>query len=165
MTVYLTADPHLDHADLLIHCNRPFKYIKDWNRVFVENWNAAVEDHDEIFVLGDFHMSTDPKRIEYWVKQLRGKKHLILGNHDRLNPFAYVDAGFLSVHTALWLIEDKILLAHDPSVSNVLNANQILLCGHVHNLFDRCKNAINVGVDVRNFRPVSLDNLREEYEF
>jgi len=165
MTTYLTADPHIDHADLLIHCNRPFKYIKEWNRAFVENWNGEVEDNDEVFVLGDFHLSTDPKRIEYWVKQLRGKKHLILGNHDRLNPFAYVAAGFLSVHTALWLIENKILMAHDPAVVNVLENDQILLCGHVHNLFRQCKNAINVGVDVRGFKPVSLDCLREEYDF
>lgn len=33
------------------------------------------------------------------------------------------------------------------------------LCGHVHEAWARRDRIINVGVDVRNFRPVTLDEL------
>lgn len=41
------------------------------------------------------------------------------------------------------------------------NDGRILLCGHVHNHWKVQKNMINVGVDVWDFTPVSLDEIRQ----
>ena len=49
-------------------------------------------------------------------------------------------------------------MVHDPAESQV-RRDRVFLVGHVHDLFKICKNAINVGVDVWDYRPVSLADL------
>jgi calcineurin-like phosphoesterase family protein len=61
-------------------------------------------------------------------------------------------------------------MCHDPALANVLPEDSILLCGHVHNLFKTttslCKNikVINVGVDIWDFTPVSIEQIYELLE-
>jgi calcineurin-like phosphoesterase family protein len=58
-----------------------------------------------------------------------------------------------------------IAMAHDPAIYQPAIYDKIMLCGHIHNLFKNMKigsGLFNVGVDVRNFRPVSFDELLEE---
>ena len=100
------------------------------------------------------------------IGKLNGTKHLIFGNHDEFKWQRYVDIGFTTVHSALWL-EDKglnIVMAHDPSVYCTLNPDTVLLCGHVHTLFKSLKEqrVVNVGVDVWDFKPITIKQIREE---
>ena len=91
------------------------------------------------------------------------RKILILGNHDSLKPFTYIDLGFESVHTSLELSYNgkDYVLVHDPAAS-CIDRNRIFLCGHVHDLFKIQRNVINVGVDVWNFFPVSMEQIEVE---
>jgi len=41
---------------------------------------------------------------------------------------------------------------------------QTVLCGHVHNNWKHRFNNVNVGVDVRDFKPVKLYNAADEYK-
>ena len=94
------------------------------------------------------------------VERLNGNKHLILGNHDAFKPFTYVNMGFLSVHTSLHLEMLDLYLVHDPAVANVLR-DKVWLHGHIHNLWKKNGNLINVGVDAWNYMPVTLDEILE----
>jgi calcineurin-like phosphoesterase family protein len=98
------------------------------------------------------------------ISRISGRKILILGNHDKLNPFKYVEAGFESVHTSLVL--DKFFLAHDPALLAAMPLEYTMLCGHVHGLFKSMRDAqgrlvVNVGVDVWDYKPVSLEQLEK----
>ncbi len=162
--IYFTADPHYGHSAIIDYCNRPFKNVDVMNATLIRNWNNVVTDSDTVYVIGDFSMkgTEDRNYIARISNKLNGTKHLILGNHDNLKPFAYTDIGFKTVHTALELNVgdgETWLLHHDP-VASITAPDKIWICGHVHQMFKYCKNAVNVGVDVWNYTPVSINTVR-----
>lgn len=176
MEIWFTSDYHLDHFNIISYCDRPFmpkdigngdesvisKALARMFNTIVKNYNSMVGRNDLVYNLGDISLRGSENLS--WYKRtiglLNGKKHLILGNHDKLNPFSYVDAGFETVHTALHLELLDLYLAHDPAMSNV-RSDKLWICGHVHNLFKTQKNVINAGVDVWEFKPVNLSKIME----
>jgi len=154
MTIWLTADEHYDHDMIRIYENRPFPNLRVMNRTMISNHNGMVKEDDEVWHLGDFCMSKEKRRVENVLKNLKGRHHLVLGNHDYLHPFEYEDAGFISIHTAIDMID--LVLIHDPAKSRVLR-NRFWACGHIHGLFLVQANVVNVGVDVWGFKPVEVD--------
>lgn len=163
---YFTADLHLAHKNIIDLCNRPFKNCGDMDKTLINNWNSVVKSHrDIVYLLGDF--SLRGKNYEQWIintlRKLKGRKILILGNHDRLSPFEYVDLGFESVHTSM-IIHDHIVLTHDPAIAVAAPKNFITLCGHIHDAFKYLMTPrwiVNVGVDVWDYKPVSLNQIFE----
>lgn len=166
--IYFTADHHFKHRNIIRYTNRPFKNVSEMDRKLVVIHNDTVSKDDEVYFLGDLTMlgPSHKQNVEKIVSSLNGKKHLILGNHDRLKPFDYVEIGFLSVHTALKLQTEKmgeIILTHDPNTACMFPKN-VVFCGHIHNLFRVVKNVVNVGVDVWNYGPVSMTTIEELYK-
>jgi calcineurin-like phosphoesterase family protein len=167
---YYTADPHFHHTNIIKYCDRPFSDAKIMNRNLIDNWNEVVTDNDNVFVLGDFIFTENPQQISRILKQLKGTKILILGNHDtHFNPFVYVEHGFQSVHTFLQVefYNGEIFnLVHDPAIATAsidVNPHRWLV-GHVHTVFKHIeKRIINVGVDVNNFTPVSEEEIIKCY--
>jgi len=164
---YFTADEHYFHKNVIRYCSRPFENIVKMHDVFIKNHNILVKEEDEVFHIGDFvAMEKNTDKIRNILNRLNGTHHLILGNHDEVKPFSYVECGFMSVHTSLIIqtIEVDFVLNHDPSVCCLLGDRHFLLCGHVHNLFRRIegKRILNVGVDVNDFKPISLTEIEEE---
>ena len=165
MTTFLTADEHYFHSNVIRYCDRPFKNETEMRHTLINNNNEVVGPDDQVFHLGDFAMigPSQHEKISGILRKLNGKHHLILGNHDECKPFRYVNSGFISVHTALWV--EEFVLVHDPSVYCACRHELgILAHGHLHQLYDmiQSKKVINVGVDVRNYYPVTLDQLRKE---
>ncbi len=159
--IYFTSDLHFGHSNIIKYCLRPFTSRNQMDSTLIYNWNETVGNDDIVYILGDFTMKGADKRgqIEKIVRKLNGTKHLILGNHDTLKPLAYLEIGFKSVHTSLdlWIpeYEERYLLTHDP-VHSITMPDEIWLVGHVHQMFSELGNAINVGVDVRDFKPISF---------
>lgn len=160
--IYFTSDLHFGHDKIIEYCNRPFISATKMNNALINNWNQIIHKDDEVFVLGDFSLSTNKESIKGWVSRLNGIKHLVLGNHDELKVWDYVSCGFTSVHTVLKLT-DKIYLAHDPAIKTALPEGSILLHGHVHCLWRDMldKGLINIGTDVWGFKPVSLEQIKQ----
>lgn len=78
--ICFTADTHFDHANIIRFCNRHFATVEEMNETLIANWNRKVHGNDTVYILGDmFFQTTDPEPI---LRQLKGKKHLITGNHD-----------------------------------------------------------------------------------
>ena len=157
MKDFVTSDLHLFHDVILTY--RKYKSHNKHNEDLIFKWNQTVSKHDRVFILGDLTLKKGDNRsiIENVLNRLNGTKILILGNHDEFKPFTYIDMGFQSVHTSL-MYRDDILMIHDPAVSTFV-PNLTVLCGHVHELFTREKNCINVGLDVRFMQPVLIDAL------
>lgn len=162
MTTWLTSDLHLGHENMIKFCERPFKSVKQMNHILLKNYTELVQPEDEVFFVGDISMKRRDHKSWYQhiFENLPGNKHLILGNHDTLPPFDYVDSGFTSVHTSFVLGE--YILVHDPAVATI-DINRKFICGHIHRLFKSCGNVVNVGVDMWDFKPISLEQVAEEF--
>lgn len=160
--IYFTADQHFDHENIIEFCNRPFNKLHIMNHSIIRNFNSIVNEKDITYHLGDFTLrgSENWSMIKGWLNKMSGTHVLILGNHDKLNPFLYVECGFVSVHTYLQV--EEFHLIHDPAIT-VINENLKWLCGHIHTLFKKTKNVLNVGVDVWSFFPVSIDEVRKNF--
>lgn len=156
--IYLSADTHYQHDKNFIYERRGFSNIKEHDNELIRKYNETVKPEDTCYFLGDFCLAGKERYSIYQklLNKLNGNKILILGNHDELNPFTYVNAGFTSVHTSL-ILNDNILLIHDPSALGVFKEFKGLH-GHVHSLYLTAGgNAVNVGVDVWDNKPVELN--------
>lgn len=163
--IYFTSDQHFGHANIIKYCNRPFENHQQMDKEIIKRYNSKVTNDDIVYFLGDLTLHKHDI-VGNLLKNLKGNKILILGNHDSLKPFDYIDLGFTTVHTALEIstTSGNFILVHDPAISQVDRSKQFL-CGHIHDLFKSQKNCINVGVDVWNFYPVSLENLDQHIRY
>ena len=99
--IYFTADLHFNHNGIIGYCGRidpstgrPFASAAKMNEVMIERWNAAVHnENDEVWVLGDFGFSPrkgvflgEGEELDVIFHRLRGRKSLVVGNHDEKNP-------------------------------------------------------------------------------
>ena len=78
---YFIADLHFGHKNCLAFDNRPFNTIEEHDEYIIKTWNETVTNEDDVYILGDISWHKVDKTIEIF-KQLKGKKHLIRGNHD-----------------------------------------------------------------------------------
>jgi calcineurin-like phosphoesterase family protein len=183
---YLTSDNHFYHQNIIRYCNRPFQSVEEMNEVMIAKWNETVMPSDTIYHLGDFSMAF--RSVELFTKRLNGNKILIAGNHDLCHPGhkksrnpencaewigKYIDNGWAEVHTSGEFEIPGVLpinVNHMPylegSGQDVRHAKfrpnddgRWLLCGHVHEKWAQRGKMINVGVDVRNFRPTSFQEI------
>ena len=159
--IYFTADQHFGHANIIKWCNRPFENNQHMDKEIIKRYNSLVTEEDTVYFLGDLTLHKHDI-VGNLLKRLKGIKHLILGNHDSLKPFDYVELGFTTIHTALEIFTEmgNYILVHDPAISQ-FDRNRMFLCGHIHDLFVKQKNCINVGVDVWDFYPVSLKRISQ----
>lgn len=162
--LYLTGDLHLFHDDIIEICGRPFKNMKYMSRGIVNRFKEVLNKDSILIIVGDITMKGNEAIIDLkrFFNKIPGTKHLVLGNHDKLKPFDYIEyIGFTSVSTSIEL--EECVIIHDPAIS-VINRNKCFLCAHVHTLFDSFKNVVNVGVDVRNFYPISFNDAMNIYK-
>ena len=158
---FFTADPHFGNENIIEYCNRPFKNAVEMDKQIIKKFNEIVSDKDDLFILGDFSLK-DPRYFHYYselFRRLNGNIHIIAGNHEELKFYNYIKAGAKSFHFPYLELEEFILV-HDPVLS-IVDRKRIFLVGHAHDNFITQKNAINVGVDVHNFKPLSIDQVRE----
>lgn len=106
MTTYFIADTHFGHANIIGSCHRPFKDVAEMNRTLIANWNARVADDDDVYVIGDFAFRCAGS-VAKIAHQLKGRKHLVIGNHDgkwmRIEPEAFnefVEASMNKINAA-----------------------------------------------------------------
>lgn len=81
MAFYFIADQHFGHQNIIKFDNRPFTSVEEMNETMIERWNARVKPEDTVCVLGDMFWCL-PKDALPMLRRLKGRKRLILGNHD-----------------------------------------------------------------------------------
>ena len=171
MIRFWTADEHYGHDQIRVHCHRPYKNNQVMTRDIIKKHNSVVTDKDVVYHLGDFAFAGPDRStyVEQLIRRLNGKHILVRGNHDRIDPFKFVEAGFQSVHTSLTkrVGDFDVVMAHDPSIWNCVSNMDplpIFLHGHIHNVWKSIvkKRMVNVGVDVWDFYPVSFEQILKE---
>ena len=173
MNLYI-SDLHFGHANVIKHDSRPFSDVDEMDRVMMERWNATVDEDDDVYVVGDFSFRSG-RAAEWYLSRLKGRKHLIVGNHDwRTLQNDKAISLFVSVDSLLE-IEDNgkfIVLCHYPFLSwNKDSHGSYNLHGHSHNhlgynLQNRAngRRQFDVGVDANEFKPVSLEAIVKFFE-
>ena|ERR1039457_3010624 len=181
--IYFESDQHFAHRNILSYCERPFSCVEEMEEGLIANHNSVVSKDDITYHVGDF--SFDVKRIKDILEAMNGKHILIPGNHDWCHPDnnryrdyrskQYLDYGFKEVMLSARV--DEFVLCHFPDIIEPehttkkdrfaayrpnAKADQLVIVGHVHKLFKTKNNYINVGVDVREYKPVSIEEIREE---
>jgi len=80
---FYTSDSHFGHPGMLSFGGRPFASVDEMDQFLMDQWNRTVGPDDIIYHLGDFAVGDrDPVRIKRIFNELKGRKYLILGNHD-----------------------------------------------------------------------------------
>lgn len=179
--LFFTSDQHFQHNNIIKYCNRPFSNAAEMDEAIISRWNSVVGESDTVYVLGDFSMRVGAMTKN--VGRLRGNKVLISGNHDACHSSRgkkasamveyYVACGFSHVcENAIVKLSNNInvILSHFPYATSYpsdhkfkkhlpVDSGMWLLHGHVHTQWDIKGRQINVGVDVRDFTPVSADQI------
>ena len=165
--IFFTSDHHFGHRGIISICGRPFADVAEMDETMIARWNERVRKGDTVYHLGDFTMSATAERGHKIFDRLRGRKHLIIGNHDREK-----------VRTLPWASppRDRLLFRHPAEKMPVvldhyamrtwpgLHYGAIHLYGHSHGSLPGVGRSIDVGVDVWDFSPVTLDELRPTLE-
>lgn len=167
---YYIADTHFGHENILQLSHRPFINVEQMDETIIENWNKRVTNDDHIFILGDLAYKGKPP--EKYLSRLNGKKHLIIGNHDKriTDNYGFYRKFFVEI-TPMKSVNDngtKIVLCHYPLVEwDGYYRDTLHFYGHVHNTFHNentlyaagMNNAYNVGVDIIGFEPKTLQEI------
>jgi calcineurin-like phosphoesterase family protein len=158
MAVFFTSDHHFGDARRLGIDRRPFASRDVMDEAFVARWNEVVGLEDEVWYLGDF--ARTGAHAAAILERLHGRKHLIAGNNDPPETLAL--PGWASVgHYAEIEVEGVgLILCHYPFRTwNGMHRGRLNLHGHSHGRLKPMPRQYDVGVDVRDFRPVSLRAL------
>ena len=157
MSIFLTSDTHFGHKNIATLFNRPFTSVEEMNETLIENWNKTISDKDDIYHLGDFGWG-NIRGMEPIFHRLKGRKHLIQGNHDH----AVTKLPWKSQET-LWELKinkKSYILCHFPMRSwNKSFHGSKHFHGHSHGTLSPHGWSCDVGVDCWNYTPVSLDQL------
>lgn len=138
MNLYI-SDLHFGHKAVIDFEHRPFSGIDEMDAVLIQLWNSRVTKNDQVYILGDFAFH-NKKPYSWYLKQLRGQKHLVIGNHDKkLLKDAEAMSYFVSVDNYLEVTDcqSRIILSHYPIAEwNNFHHGSYLIYGHIHNRTD-----------------------------
>ena len=159
--IFFTADPHYSHRNIIRMSRRPFDDVDDMNQTMIRNHNSVVSNDDDVFIIGDFMWSSKVAETNDLLGKLRGRKHLIVGNHDRKPVCAASGWASTSSYKEISIDNRKVVLFHYPILEwNGYWHNGLHVHGHVHgNMKPYHERALNAGVDVNGFIPVTLQTL------
>ncbi len=182
MATWFTSDTHINHANIIKYCKRPFlsdgeidalrsgldfkvskSTIEKHDNTILDNIDKVVRPNDTLYILGDFAFGPYEK-IKEIRNQIRCKNVILIwGNHDDrciedLFQATY-DQVLISVHG------QKLFLNHYPMLtwdkSHKESSPSWNLFGHVHGAIkvDPLRLQLDVGVDSHNFKPWSFEEI------
>jgi calcineurin-like phosphoesterase family protein len=127
-------------------------------------WNSAISKRDTVYVLGDSIF--DEKGVED-IKQLSGRKVLVLGNHctEYVKVSKLLEC-FDDIHSLLKksLVkgESRMWLSHCPIHPDELRG-AVNVHGHTHSYTIKDPRYLCVSLEQTDYKPVDIEYLREYF--
>lgn len=162
----ITADLHLGHSKIISFepARRIFSSIEEHDAEIERRWRETVRKGDVVYVLGD--VAWNRRGLERF-RSFPGIKKLVMGNHDKHDMRAYLEA-FRKVSAYAEI--DGWLLAHIPlHPSSVRPRFKGQIHGHTHGHGPAVDVLGTVGgcaaryvsacVEMHDFRPVVFEEL------
>ena len=188
---YFTADLHLHHENrnggIVNLCNRPYPNVPTMTQDLIQKSNEIVTDSDTIHDLGDVAFRCSAWDVVESLKQMNGKRIILLGNHDKALRQAYkkgllkdlikrgkieiiggdmaINDHTLSLSKMLTIQEQRVFISHYATRTwpNAFRGSYHLF-GHSHSNLSPFYKSFDVGVDTeteshRRFYPWSWDEI------
>ena len=96
--VWLSADQHFEHTNIIKYCERPFETTEEMARGIMRPYrDGRIEKADVLYWLGDVFFT---KTLPDYVNGLP-ETFLIRGNHDRALPESYHSAGIIEAGSSI----------------------------------------------------------------
>jgi calcineurin-like phosphoesterase family protein len=156
MKTFLISDTHFGHEGICHFTNydgskvRPFDNAAEMDQFMISAWNDVVGENDKVYHLGDVAMSKKHLGV---MKQLKGRKVLIKGNHDTCKIRDYTDH-FYDIRSCHVL--NGMILTHIPISGDCLLRFGCNIHGHVHGNSLADPQYFNMCVEKHNFAPVEF---------
>ncbi|HZH26448.1 MAG TPA: metallophosphoesterase family protein [Azospirillaceae bacterium] len=160
MAVFFTSDTHFGHAGAIPRFRRPFASVAEMDAAMTERWNATVGPTDVVWHLGDFAVRRPAAAMADILGRLNGVKHLIGGNNDGADTRSL--GGWASVRDYVEVEVDgvRLVLCHYALRTwNGQYRGAWNLHGHSHGQLKPMTRQRDMGVDVWDFRPVTVAEL------
>lgn len=171
MSIFYISDLHFGHQNVIKFDHRPYADTDEMDRDMIRKWNNRVGKDDDVYVVGDFAFRSgyDPA---WYLQQLSGHKHLIVGNHDgkmlkNKNAMKYWET--VDNLTSIQDGDKSIILCHFPILEwNQMRHWHLLVYGHIHantedDTYKIMKQyrpyAYNAAACINGYQPVLLDEL------
>ena len=152
---------HFGHKNIIKYSNRPFGSVEEMDTKMIERWNTVVKHDDRVYHLGDFCFRSQHEGQSI-LNRLNGKKHLILGNHDKVGRTLHGWEWIKDYHE-MYVDGQFIVLCHYAMrVWNRSHRGAWMLYGHSHGSLPNDPNALSfdVGVDCHNYAPLNVGDVR-----
>ena len=72
---------HLGHANIVKYSRGMFASVQEMDSYIIRQWNEHTDTTDDIWILGNLSYRSTVS-VSYYLEQMKGHKHLIIGNHD-----------------------------------------------------------------------------------
>ncbi len=156
--IWLVADTHFNHAKM-VEYGRPADFeVRLWDNLKV------VQDGDILIHLGDFCIGNDRENHERFMREVKGKKVLVRGNHDKKSDSWLYKAGwdFVCKEFKSRYFGIKCTFTHIPIPRNETAYN---FHGHTHGDAHRDEEFCNyydksfhkeVAMELTGYRPILL---------
>ena len=176
--IFFISDTHFCHDKEFLYKPRGFNSNKENDETIIRNWNLIVGDNDDIYHLGDVMLNNNEQGIEY-LKQLKGRIHIILGNHctdTRIKLYEQLpNVVEVTYAKVIKIGKQHYYLSHYPTIcSNYddkpYHNHMINLFGHTHQKgnfywldeYEENPFMYHVGVDSHGCCPVSAEQVSED---
>lgn len=163
---WFISDTHFFHTNILKFTGddgkriRPFDSIQEMHEIMVANWNGVVRDNDYVYHLGDVTFSYG-KEFNQLMSRLKGRKRLILGNHDKIKGTNLMD-WFEKVDLWKGFSSHNFTASHMKLLKGSLRDGAFNLHGHTHQNVDPDPFYLNGCVEVNQYTPTHIDAIGEE---
>lgn len=133
--IYYTSDLHFGCI------NKYENRSEGTDKLIIDNWNSTVTNGDDVYILGDIGKIGKNQENEYvcqCISVLKGRKHLILGNHDKELKDIRLRQLFVEVCDYKEIRDpyasENVIMSHYPILLwNGQHKGWIHLYGHTHN--------------------------------
>ena len=177
-TIWFISDTHFGHENFLTFRReggeriRPFSSLKEMDETMIARWNERVAENDIVYHLGDVAMGDRVTVLDAIMPRLKGRKRLVLGNHDTAEMGVYrkhfqkitswrsfdedlcgPGRSFVACHYPLH--ESSFRLPGDYGIDGA----RFCVHGHIHERVINHPCYFNVCVEQTNYAPVSLQEI------
>lgn len=166
---WFISDTHFGHKNILEYEKdaRPFANIEEMNEAIIDRWNSTISHKDLVYHLGDFCFG---KYNLILAERLKGRKKLIMGNHDMYSSNDYLLYFEKLYGCYQW---EGCILSHIPVHPSQLTERwKLNIHGHLHSkkIWDYLglpmqwvedSYYFNVSCEQNNLTPINADIIRE----
>lgn len=174
-----TSDLHLGDSRIIKSIRTEFHSVEEMDAYLINQYNEHVDDNDEIWILGDlfFRAKYD---VKLYLEKLKGKKHLIIGNHDKWMKNVKLSDYFETVDNMHVIKDGKkvVTLCHYPMfewtgsryAKYSPEGVSFHIHGHLHSdrrsltyhsIRENLPCALNCSCDVNKYHPVTFEELMD----